>query len=30
MPATTVPQQRQRIHAAVHLVLSSPDYLIAV
>ncbi len=30
MPASTAAQQRQRVHAAVHLVLCSPDYLVAV
>jgi uncharacterized protein (DUF1800 family) len=30
MPANTEAQQRQRVHAAVHLVLCSPDYLVAV
>ena len=30
MPAQNAAQQRQRVHAAVHLVLCSPDYLVAV
>ena len=30
MPSATVAQQRQRVHAAVHLVLCAPDYLVAV
>jgi hypothetical protein len=30
MPAQTPAQQRLRVQAAVHLVLCSPDYLVAV
>ena len=30
LPAVTMGQLRQRVHAAVHLVLCSPDYLVAV
>lgn len=30
MPAGTAAQQRQRVHAAVHLMLCSPDYLVVV